>query len=123
MSAAGGSNLQLRIEGQAVANLLSKVKMSSIDVWRDEYPDDASWARFVDVFRPSWELGSDKRYVADRFGDEEIAIVLMASLKEDALDWFSRPSGALGKRSPADILQNEAQGLTILRTLQMRMPR
>jgi hypothetical protein len=97
--------------------------MSSIDVLRDEYPGDASWARFVDVFRPSWELRSDKRYVADRFGDEEIAIVLMASLKEDALDWFSRPSGALGKRSPADILQNEAQGLTILRTLQMRMPR
>lgn len=97
--------------------------MSAIDVLRNEYPGDEAWAKFVTVFRPAWDLWQDKKLHSSILGDEEIAIVLTASMGVQAVDWFSRPIGALGKKAPGDILKNEPMGLNIIRTLLMRMPR
>lgn len=97
--------------------------MSAIDVLRNEYPGDEAWKQFVAVSRPTWDLWHDKKLHSSILGNEEIAIVLTASMGEQAVDWFARPIGALGKRAPSDVLKNELMGINIIRTLLMRMPR
>lgn len=97
--------------------------MSAIDVLRNEYPGDEAWHRFVMVFRPHWVTWQDKDSYLAKFGDEEIAVVLTASMGTYSIDWFDKPCGALGKRTPADVARNEVLGNVILRTLLMRMPR
>lgn len=97
--------------------------MNAIDVLRDEYPGDLAWKRFVEVFRPAWESFKDRDDCAQEIGDEEIAIVLTASMGGHAMTWFRRPCGPLGSRSPSDVLLSENRGKNIVRTLLMRMPR
>ncbi len=97
--------------------------MSAIDVLRDEYPGDGAWHQFVSVFRPAWDLWQDKDSYSLALGDQEVAIVLTASMGIHAPDWFAKPCGALGKRAPIDVLKNEPNGINIIRTLLMRMPR
>jgi hypothetical protein len=97
--------------------------MDRLNVLRDEYPGDDAWRRFVDVFRPAWVERPDKGKVVSAIGDEEFAIVLVDSMGDRAIEWFSTPIGALDKRTPSDVLSNEPSGRTIIRTLLMRMPR
>jgi hypothetical protein len=97
--------------------------MSAIDVLRDEYPGDLAWKQFVDVFRSGWTELQNKSFYNSAFGDEDIAIVLATSMGQHSTDWFNKPCGALGKRSPADVITNEPFGARIIRTLLMRMPR
>lgn len=97
-------------------------KMIAIDVLRDEYPGDDAWRQFVSVFRQAWSLWEDKDSYSSTLGDQEIAIVLTTSMGALALDWFTKPCGALGKRAPIDVLKNEPYGINIIRTLLMRMP-
>jgi hypothetical protein len=97
--------------------------MASIDVLRDEYPGDEAWRRFVDVFQPAWTGRVDKEPYREKLGNEDFAVVLTATMGGHALEWFNKPLGALGKRTPAEILQSEPSGDRILRTLLMRMPR
>ena len=97
--------------------------MSVLDVLRDEYPGDDAWRKFVDVFRSDWTRREDKEFYISKFGDEEIAIVLSASLGLDAINWSDRPIGALGKRAPINVLTSDPSGTRIIRTLLMRMPR
>jgi hypothetical protein len=97
--------------------------MSAIDILRAEYPGDEAWSRFVDVFRPAWDEARNTYSSFAELGNEEIAIVLSATLGSEAVPWCSRPCGALGRRTPSDVLKTEAHGLVILRTLLMRMPR
>jgi len=97
--------------------------MNVIDVLRSEYPGDAAWQRFVDVFRPSWKNWQDKSLYSKELGDEEIAIVLTASMGDRSTDWFNQPCKALGGRVPSEVLLTEQLGAQIVRTLLMRMPR
>lgn len=96
--------------------------MSAIAVLRDEYPGDAAWQRFVSVFRAEWAERTNRPYFMATIGDEDVAIVLAASLGERAIAWFKTPIGALDKRTPAEV-QKLPAGNRILRTLLMRMPR
>ena len=97
--------------------------MGAIRVLRNEYPGDTSWRRLVDVFRPEWQQCADRhRYLAE-FGDEEVAIVLFGSFAEHAIAWFNGEVPALEERTPADVLRNEPQGLRIIKSLLMRLPR
>ncbi|MBJ7314382.1 antitoxin Xre/MbcA/ParS toxin-binding domain-containing protein [Rugamonas sp. CCM 8940] len=97
--------------------------MSAIDVLRDEYPGDDAWQRFVEVFRPAWGLWQEKDLYTSRLGDEEVAIVLTASLGVHAVDWFNNPCGALDTHVPIDVLRSSPSGMQIIRSLLMRMPR
>jgi hypothetical protein len=97
--------------------------MDAIEVLAKEYPGDAAWQRFVDVFRADWAKRVDKdKYIA-ALGDEELAIVLAASLGDQSISWLKTPIAALNQRSPAAVLREEPLGKKILRTLLMRMPR
>jgi hypothetical protein len=96
--------------------------MNAITVLCDEYPGDSAWGRFVDIYRPTWHLCKDKGLYISKIGDEEIAIVLSASMGEHAISWFDKACGALDKRAPSDVMSNEILGSRILRTLLMRMP-
>lgn len=97
--------------------------MNAVTFLRDEYPGDDAWGRFLSVFRPAWELCQDKgRYLA-KIQDNELAIVLFASMGDHAISWFDRQCGALDNRTPSDVLRSEGLGINILRTLLMRMPR
>ena len=97
--------------------------MSAINILRDEYPGDDAWQKFVAVFRPAWDSLQDKDSYRSSLNDEEIAIVLAASMGEHAPHWFNKPCGALNKRAPIDVLKNEPAGINVIRTLLMRMPR
>jgi hypothetical protein len=97
--------------------------MSVIEILRSEYPGDAAWARFVDVFRPAWRDWQDKNKYSKELGDEEIAMVLTASMGSSASDWFSQPCKALGGKVPIEVFSTEQHGKQIVRTLLMRMPR
>ena len=97
--------------------------MSAIDVFRNEYPGDHAWREFVAVFRPAWQKWQDKDTYRLGLGDEEVAIVLTTTMGTYAADWFAKPCGALGKRTPIEVLTNERAGIVVIRTLLMRMPR
>lgn len=96
--------------------------MDAIEVLRDEYPGEQAWRRFVEVFLPEWERWPDKQLAQARLVDEEIAAVLTSYLGPSAYAWFEKPIGALAMRSPLDVLNNDADGLAIIRSLLMRMP-
>lgn len=96
--------------------------MSAIDILRDEYPGDDAWSRLVDVYRPNWQAAGYSFSSFAELGDDEVAIVLSATLGSDAIPWFFRPCGALGRKTPSEVLKSEPQGLVVLRTLLMRMP-
>ena len=97
--------------------------MNAIDVLRNEYPGDVAWDLFVEVFRPNWHLWPEKELYQTKLGNEEFAAVLTASLGTNSCDWFEKPCGALDKKSPSDVLRNELNGVNVIRTLLMRMPR
>lgn len=97
--------------------------MSAIDILRTEYPGDEAWSYFVNIFRPAWTAAGHSFSSFVELGDEEVAIVLTATLGVNAVSWFLRPCGALGRKTPSEVLNMEPQGLLALRTLLMRMPR
>lgn len=97
--------------------------MNTIDVLREEYPGDDAWQRFVDVFRPAWKDWLEKSLYLTDLGDDEIAVVLTATMGYRSKDWFNQPCKALEGRAPSDVLQNELFGKQIVRHLLMRMPR
>lgn len=91
--------------------------MNAIDVLGIEYPGDAAWQRFVDVFRPAWGHWREKGLYTEVLGDEEIAIVLTASMGSKSADWFNQPCKALEGRVPSDVLLTEQHGPQVVRTL------
>jgi hypothetical protein len=97
-------------------------KMSALDVLKNEYPGDGAWREFVAVFRPAWDAWKDKDPFRSALGDEEIATVLAVAMGVRALDWFAAPCGALGRRTPIEVLKTEDCGVHMIRTLLMRMP-
>ena len=97
--------------------------MSKFDVFIDEYPGSAGWQKFVDVFRPEWNALTDKEKELYRsiLGDEGIAIVLTSKMGDRAIDWFVSPLGVLHQRTASEIIKTERQGLTIIKSVLMRM--
>lgn len=97
--------------------------MRSIDVLKNEYLGDALWGQFVAIFRPAWNNWPDKNMYITKLVYEDIAIVLTAEMGQGALLWFDTPVIALEQQSPRQILNLESNGLIILRSMIMRMPR
>lgn len=96
--------------------------MAAIPILIEEFPGEAAWQRFVDVFRSGWIEVADKPAWLAATGDEEIAIVLSVSMGEKALTWLDRPVGALDKLAPQTVLDTVPAGVTAVKSLLMRMP-
>ncbi|QGZ42382.1 hypothetical protein IP92_04117 [Pseudoduganella flava] len=96
--------------------------MDAIKVLRNEYPGVQAWRRFAEVFLPDWEQWPEKQLAQSRLVDAEIAAVLTSYMGTGAYAWFEKPIGALDMRSARDVLNNETDGLDIIRSLLMRMP-
>ncbi len=97
--------------------------MNVIDILRSEYPGDDSWSRLVDAVRPGWEAAGQGLSSFVELEDEELAIVLSATLGTEAATWYFRPCSALEQKSPSEVLKTGPRGLVVLRALLMRMPR
>jgi len=95
--------------------------MSDLDVLITEYPGDAAWRNFVEVFQPAWVERPDKEKFTSTIGDTDLAVVLAGTLDGHASSWFERPIGALKGRSPREVLREYPNGEFALRTLVMRM--
>lgn len=96
--------------------------MSVIYILRKEYPGDEAWKKFVSIFRPSWNSCGDKTTYLQALKNEELAVVLFATMGARSLDWFCTPVRALDNKSPEHVLSAEHEGLKILRSCIMRMP-
>ncbi len=96
--------------------------MNALDVLVSEYPGDAAWRHFVEVFQPAWAVRPGKDKFLAAIGNTEMAVVLAAILDDQAVPWFDRTIGALDGRSPREVLRNDPNGETALRTLVMRLP-
>jgi hypothetical protein len=96
--------------------------MSSIETLIDEFPGDAAWAKFVSVFKASWDGFKGKEKFADEIGHEEIAVALHAKMGTAAINWMQQPIGALDKKSVRQVLADCSSGETAIKSLIMRMP-
>jgi len=97
--------------------------MNAVDTLKIEYPGNDAWEKFVSVFRPAWTQWQDKEKYLRIMHDEELAIVLTATIGARCTTWFVSACGALDKRSPEEVLIYEGDGINVIRTLLMRMPR
>jgi hypothetical protein len=96
--------------------------VNAIVTLSDEYPGDDAWQKFLATFLPVWDRWQDKQIYTASLGDAEIAAVLTAAMGQDSIAWFTRACGALDGKSPTEILDHEANGIRIIRSLLMRMP-
>jgi len=96
--------------------------MNEVEVLIDEFPGDEAWLSFVQVFRPVWENVSDKERLVREIGNEDIAIVLNATMGHDAIEWIKQPIGALDQQSVLQVLKNSSHGEMAVKSLIMRMP-
>lgn len=96
--------------------------MAAIPTLIEEFPGEAAWQRFVEVFRPGWAAIDDKPAWRAAAGDEDIAIVLSVAMGEKALAWLERPVGALDKLAPRVVLATVPLGVKAVKSLLMRMP-
>jgi hypothetical protein len=96
--------------------------VNAIETLCDEYPGDEAWQKFLTTFRLAWHHWQDKQIYTASLGDAEIAAVLTAAMGQESIVWFTRACGALDGKSPNEVLDHEANGLRIIRSLLMRMP-
>jgi len=96
--------------------------MSSLSVLLREYPGDEAWRDFIEIFRSTSPNLEDVGFYPAQCPDDEIAVVVMALLDENAAEWFVKPIGTLDNRSAEDVLKNEPNGTQIIRHLLMRLP-
>jgi Protein of unknown function (DUF2384) len=96
--------------------------MNSIDIYRNEYPGDEAWKKFVEATCLEKRVSCDFEHLSSITVDETVSAVLWKSMGEHAVAWLKNPCGALGKRPPAEIIKNEHLGINVIKTLLMRMP-
>ena len=87
------------------------------------YPGDEAWEQLCHCFNEFWEACQFKsELVFALSGNEDISIVVFASVKEDALTWITQPIPALDGVAPVDCFSSEDK-IMRLKTMLMRMPR
>ncbi len=96
--------------------------MNVINTLIQEFPGEAAWSSFLEVFRPTWDEVEDKDYLVNEIGNEEVAIVLNAKLGSSAVDWAKQPIEAPNQKSVAQIIKDGHSGEIAVKHLIMRMP-
>lgn len=87
------------------------------------YKGDEAWQVFVSAFEEHWEKCYFKEELIGALnGQEDIALVVYASVKDRWKSWIDQPIPALDGLSPHDCVKNQIL-LRRLRTMLMRMPR
>lgn len=87
------------------------------------YKGGEAWSKFSSLFVDNWEKCKFKEELVKKFdGNVDIAMVVFASLGNEALRWSSEPVPALGNNSPIDCVSS-VEKMKRLKTMLMRMPR
>lgn len=93
------------------------------NVLEEVYPGDAAWQHFAAVFAGEWHKCAFKEELVFQLsGNEDIAMVIYASIGDNAMAWLSHPVPALDQLSPFECMQNPRL-IQRLKCMLMRMPR
>jgi uncharacterized protein (DUF2384 family) len=96
--------------------------MSAIETLLADYPGDDAWTEYRKVFQSAWLEIKDKDRFLKSLHNEDLAAVLSVTMGAHAIDWFCSPISALDGESPYSIVKRHPFGLTIVKSLLMRMP-
>lgn len=96
--------------------------MSQLELLINQYPGDAAWENFYNVFKDDWDRINDKSNYINVISDEKVAAVLAVKMGEQSLSWFSSGIPALDGQTPAQIFNSFPNGKLAIKNLIMRMP-
>lgn len=98
-------------------------KIMENDNLENYYPGDDSWHRFAMLFADEWANCLFKDELLSALNDnEDIAMVIYASVRQNALQWIDESVPALNSITPRECMKTE-DGRKRLKTMLTRMPR
>lgn len=97
--------------------------MTSKHKLENYYKGDDAWKAFVMNFEQNWlKCDYQEELVRDLGGQEDIAVVIFATVNDKCRTWIHQPIPALDGLSPQECVKSQML-LKRLRTMLMRMPR